>query len=192
MRGWLMALTMLLLVGCKADQEYSSWACRFSYDNSVYLDDVLASAMNSSSRGVFCQISEGTRAGVRYLYFKSSNGEESQKRETAMEQQANYIMGLNNGIIVGYQTLNTDGAYGGFVGYDVQCPNCVRSGNNYANPTFYITMASTGIATCQKCQRCYDLNNGGLLLNGQSGDTGLEKYVATTTGPFGFVSVFRR
>jgi len=192
MRRWLVGLMGLMLVGCNADQEFSTWPCRFSYDNSVYLDDVLASAMNNGSRGVFCQISETSSKGVRYLNFTSSTGQQSQKRETAMEMQANYILGMNNGIIVGFQTLNTDGAYGGFVAYDVQCPNCVRANNNYINPTFYIRMAATGIATCSKCGRKYDLNNNGILQNGQAGDTGLEKYVANTTGPFGFISVFRR
>ena len=40
--------------------------------------------------------------------------------------------------------------------------------------------------------RRYDLNNGGLLLNGKEGDKGMEKYVAATTGPYGHVSVFRK
>ena len=189
---FLSSCLLVLLSACDAEQEFSSWPCRFSYDNSVYLDDVLASAMSGSSRGVFCQISEEARGGARYLNFTSSSGVQSQKRETTMEQQANYVLGLNNGIIVGFQTLNTDGAYGGFVGYDVQCPNCVRNTGNYTNPTYYVRMASTGIATCSRCGLKYDLNNGGQVLNGQASDKGLEKYVATTTGPFGFISVFRR
>ena len=197
MRNCLLPLfsCLLLLVSCKAESEFSTWACRFSYDNSVYLDAVLSSAMNSGSRGMFCQISETSRAGVLYLTFVSSNGEQSEKRQTAMEQQANYIMGLNNGIIVGFQTFVTeieDPIYHGFVAYDVQCPNCVRSANNYVNPAFPVRMASTGIATCSKCGRRYDMNNGGIILNGEKDDTGLEKYVATTTGPLGFISVFRR
>jgi len=179
-------------MGCQAEQEFSTWPCRFSYDNSVYLDNTLASAMNNASRGVFCHISEESRGGALYLNFVSNNGESSQKVETAMERQAGYILGLNNGIIVGFQTLITDGAYGGFVGYDAQCPNCVRNFNNYINPTFPVRMSSTGIATCSKCGLKYDLNNGGIVQNGGEGDTGLEKYVAITQGPFGYISVFRR
>jgi len=191
-RNWLIGLVVIMLMGCQADQEFSSWPCRFSYDNSIYLDPVLASAMNNGSRGVFCQISEEARAGAVYLNFASSNGEKSQKIETAMERQANYILGLNNGIIVGFQTLITEGAYGGFVAYDVQCPNCVRTNNNYISPNYPVRMASSGIATCSKCGRKYDMNNGGIIQNGSEGDTGLEKYVATTTGPNGYISVFRR
>jgi len=193
MKKRLLTFTLLVfLLSCSADQEFSTWPCRFSYDNSLYLDNVLATAMNSGSRGVFCQISEEFRAGAVYLQFTNSNGEKSEKIETAMERQANYVLGLNNGIIVGFQTFNTEGAYGGFVGYDVQCPNCVRANNNYVSPNYPVRMSNSGIAACSKCSRKYDLNNGGIIQNGQEGDVGLEKYIASTTGPNGFVSVFRR
>ena len=48
-----------------------------------------------------------------------------------MEQQSGnaFMLGINNGIIVGFQVLNTQ-PNGGFVAYDVQCPNCVRKENN--------------------------------------------------------------
>ena len=184
--------TLMLLVACEADQEYSTWPCRFSCNNQIHQDATLATALDPNSRGVFCMITENTRAGVKYLCFKNSDGLESQVPESAEEVEARFILGLNNGIIVGYQTLNTDGAYGGFIGYDVQCPNCVRRENNTVNPTYRIVMASTGIATCSKCGKKYDMNNGGIVLNGEKGDSGLEKYVANTTGAWGIVSVFRR
>ncbi|MCH5307785.1 MAG: hypothetical protein J1E37_06840 [Prevotella sp.] len=186
------ALTLLLLAGCKADDEYSVWPCRFAYDNMVHQDATLAAAMSNASRGVFCIISESTRSGKKYLNFQNSNGDSSEQPESAEEQQANFILGINNGIIVGFQTLNTDGANGGFVGYDIQCPNCARRENNTVNPNYRVSIDDKGIATCSRCHKTYDLNNGGLIRNGQEGDTGLEKYVATTSGPFGVVSVFRR
>lgn len=148
--------------------------------------------MNSGSRGIFCLISETTRGGATFLNFQTSDGQSSQQPESAEEVQARFVLGLNNGIIIGYQTLNSDDAYGGFVGYDVQCPNCVNNENNTVNPNYRVTMANTGIATCPRCGRHYDLNNGGIVQDGANGDTGLERYVATTTGPFGVVSVFRR
>lgn len=188
---WLLAVSCLL-VGCEADEEYSTHACRFSYNNMIHNDATLASALDFNSRGIFCLISEKTRAGARYLVFESNVGMQSQQIETAEEVEAKFILGLNNGIIVGFQTLNTDGPYGGFVGYDVQCPNCVRHFNNTANPNYRVTMESSGIATCSKCGKKYDLNNGGIVQNGDEGDSGLDKYVASTTGPFGVVSVFRR
>lgn len=186
---WLLAIGLLLSSCSKAEEEYSTWPCRFAYDNMVHNDATLASAITSGSRGIFCLITEDSRGGKKYLQFKSSNGESTEKPETAEEVQAKFILGLNNGVIVGFQTLNQE-PYGGFVGYDVQCPNCVRRENNTKNPNYRVTMESNGIATCSKCGKTYDMNNGGLIRNGQEGDTGLEKYVAMTDGQH--VSVFRR
>lgn len=186
---WLLAIGLLLSSCSKAEEEYSTWPCRFAYDNMVHNDATLASAITSGSRGVFCLITEDSRGGKKYLQFKSNNGDSSEQPETAEEVQAKFILGINNGIIVGFQTLNQE-PYGGFVGYDVQCPNCVRRENNTKNPNYRVTMESNGIATCSICGKTYDMNNGGLVRNGQEGDTGLEKYVAMTDGQH--VSVFRR
>jgi hypothetical protein len=179
-----------LLFSCEAEGEYSTWPCRFAYNNAVYLDATLASAMTADSRGVYCKIWESTQGGVKYLNFQNNHGMSSQKVETAMEQQSNsqFVIGINNGIIVGFQILNTQ-PYGGFVAYDVQCPNCVRRENNTISPNYPVIMDSSGIATCRKCGKKYDLNNGGIIQNGEEGDTGLQKYLASTTGPYGFISV---
>lgn len=188
----LLVIGCWLLMGCNADEEYSKHACRFSYNNMIHNDATLASAMDYNSRGMFCLISENTRSGARYLVFENSAGMSSLQIETAEEVEAKFILGLNNGIIIGFQTLITDGTSGGFVAYDVQCPNCVSRENNTVNPNYRVTMAPNGLATCEKCNKVYDMNNGGIILNGEQGDRGLDKYVASTTGPFGVVSVFRR
>ena len=142
---FLLVWCALALVGCQAEGEYSTWPCRFGYDNAI------------------------------------------QKPKTEQERLANQVLGLNNGIIVGFQTLNQS-PNGGFVAYDVQCPNCVRRENNTLNPKFAVALSNTGIATCGKCGKKYDLNNGGIVQNGEQGDVGLAKYLATTTGPFGYLS----
>ena len=189
---YLLPLAICLLLGaCSAENEFSTWPCRFAYDNSINQDATLATAMDANSRGVFCQITESSRGGVKYLSFVNNQGEHSQVRETAMEQQANFILGLNNGIIVGYQTLVTDGFGAGFAAYDVQCPNCVRATGNDISPNYRIVMSQTGVATCSKCGKQYDLNFGGIILNGEKGDKGLEKYRAATSGPLGLITVSR-
>lgn len=191
-RSFLLPLAISLLLGaCSAENEFSTWPCRFAYDNSINLDATLATAMDANSRGVFCQITESSRGGVKYLSFVNNQGEQSQRPETALEQQANFVLGLNNGIIVGYQTLVTEGFGAGFAAYDVQCPNCVRSTGNDVNPNYRIVMSQTGIATCSKCGKKYDLNYGGIILNGEKGDKGLEKYRAVTSGPWGLITVSR-
>ena len=181
-------LICLLLASCNADNEYSTWPCHFSYDNSLHLDPTLASAMNIDSRGVFCKIWESSMGGLVLNFQSNLGGEATHQQVTEMERLTNYILGINNGIIVGFQTMNTQ-PYGGFVAYDAQCPNCVRRENNTINPKYPVSMATSGIASCSKCGKKYDLNNGGIVQNGEEGDVGLQKYLASTTGPHGFLSV---
>ncbi len=188
--GSLLLGIILVIMGCsKAENEYSTWPCRFAYDNSRHVDPVLGAAINEGARGVFCIITQDTRKGAKWLTFQLADGMQSEQMETAIEQQANFILGINNGIIVGFQTFVT-APNGGFVGYDIQCPNCARNENNLVNPNYRVTVSSSGIATCSKCKKTYDLNNGGIIQNGVQGDTGLEKYVAVTDGQH--ISVFRR
>ena len=181
-------LSPFIFSSCNAEGEYSTWPCRFTYDNSLHLDATLASAMNVDSRGVFCKIWDSSMGGLVLHFQSNQGGDATHQPVTEMERQSNYILGVNNGIIVGFQTMNTQ-PYGGFVAYDAQCPNCVRRENNYLNPKFPLSMSNSGIASCGKCGKKYDLNNGGLIQNGEEGDVGLQKYLATTTGPHGFLSV---
>jgi hypothetical protein len=179
------------LSSCTVESEYSSQPCYFAYQNANFLDETLATAMNSASRGVFCQISESVSGGATYLNFSNNMGLSSQKKESALERETTYILGVNNGIIVGYQTLN-ESPNGGFTAYDLQCPNCVRKHSSYTNPTYRLIMASSGIATCSVCDKRYDMNNRGVIQNGEQGDINLTQYVATTTGPFGYIFVHNR
>lgn len=188
----LVTATSLLTAACSTDAEYSAWPCRFLYDNAVHLDQTLATAMNAQSRGIFCRISETSIQGVRHLSFANSDGLESTQRETAAESQTHYVLGLCNAIIVGYQTLN-ESPNGGFIAYDAQCPNCVRAGNANGSSKYMVSINQQGMATCPNCRRQYMLNNRGIVVNGEKGDRKLEVYgMATTTGPFGFISVFSK
>ena len=185
-------ILLLIFTSCEAENEYSTWPCRFAYDNSVHQDAALSSCMDVNVPGMFCLITESVRGGVKYLNFKTNHNMTSSQTETEAEKRAEYVLGLNNGIIVGFQNAVLDD-FGNarFVAYDVQCPNCVRQYNNRLSPNYGVSMDDKGIATCGKCGRRYDMNNGGILQNGQEGDTGLEKYAASTAGPFGQLSVFR-
>ena len=182
--------SLFTLSSCTAETEYSSQPCFFAYQNATFLDATLASAMDANSRGVFCQISESVSGGATFLDFKNNMGMSSQKKESALEQGTTYIIGINNGIIVGYQALAlSDSPNGGFAAYDLQCPNCVRKHTSYTNPKYRLTMESSGIATCGTCGKKYDMNNRGVIQNGESGDVNLIQYLASTTGPFGYILV---
>ena len=188
----LLAVT-LLLVACKAEYEFSQWPCHFSYDNSIHLDMTLNMAMNPNDPGTFCLIWEETQKGTKYICFKNNKGEQSRLPETAPEIEYRYRLGLNNGIYVGFASSVFDKNMNfAFLGFDAQCPNCVDRTNNTLNPNFGIQVDEKGIGTCRECGKRYDLNNGGLVLDGEEGDKKMEQYVAATQGPNGHVSVFRR
>lgn len=175
-----------LLSSCGAEQEYSSWSCRFIFNNGTYLDQTLGAAINPTITGIFCKVTEQSRGGTRYLIFENNQGASSQHQMMAEELRQNLRIGQNNGIIVGVQNFD------GFTAYDLQCPNCARRENNYVTPYYPVTLdkKGSGIVTCSKCGDQYDLNNGGLLVKGQEGDKGLERYRnARTEGPTGRVVV---
>ena len=175
----------VLLSSCSAEQEFTTWPCRFVYDNSIHLDQTLATATNPDITATFCKITERVQGGTKYLVFENNQGLSSEQRETAEEQQRNLRLGLNGGIIVGFSHFS------GFAAYDIQCPNCVRKENNRSNPNYRVIMDSKGIATCSKCKKQYDMNSGGLILNGEKDDKGLERYRnAHTAGPQGTTTVF--
>ena len=183
---FLLLASCFLLSSCGAEQEYSSWSCRFIFNNGTYLDQTLGAAINPTIPGIFCKVTEQSRGGTRYLIFENNQGASSQHQMMAEELRQNLRIGQNNGIIVGVQNFD------GFTAYDLQCPNCARRENNYVTPYYPVTLdkKGSGIVTCSKCGDQYDLNNGGLLVKGQEGDKGLERYRnARTEGPTGRVVV---
>ena len=53
-------------------------------------------------------------------------------------------------------------------------------------------MDAAGTATCTNCNKHYNMNNRGIILDGEEGDVNLTQYVATTTGPLGYLLVHNR
>ncbi len=173
---------LLLFTSCgDAEYEYSSYSCYFIFDNTASRSALLATAMNQLSPGIFCHI---TMSGN---YFKFETNASSQTETVAMnaiDQNRTIELGAYNGsgIIVGYGNLNYPAT---FYAYDSQCPNCYKS--EYL-PRYALTMDSSGKAKCSKCQREYDMNNGGIVSSGEGGDK-MIRYRATTSGTFGVLSV---
>ncbi len=186
--SYILLLTSCLFLSCGAEQAFSSWSCRFIFDNATYLDQTLAAAINPVIPGIFCKITETSQGGTRYLIFENNQGASSRKQMMAEELRLNLRIGQNNGIIVGVQAMGDQV----FAAYDLHCPNCARRENNQTVPHYPVELDKKGssIVTCSKCGDQYDLNNGGLLVKGQEGDKGLERYrTATTGGPNGRVVV---
>ena len=177
-------ILLLIFTSCEAENEYSTWPCRFAYDNSVHQDAALSSCMDVNVPGMFCLITESVRGGVKYLNFKTNHNMTSSQTETEAEKRAEYILGLNNGIIVGFGALSSPPV---FYAFDRECPNCF---DPEAIPikSRPLSMGVNGIATCGVCHRQYDLNNNGFISSGENGKR-LTRYRASTTGPFGVLTV---
>ena len=188
--AYILLLTVYLFTSCGAEQQYTSWSCRFIFNNGYYLDQTIAVAINPTIPGIFCKITVETRGGTRYFIFENSQGASSPPRQWMAEELRNNLrIGQNNGIIVGVQSMGDNS----FTAYDLHCPNCARRENNITNPTYPVAFDAKipGFVNCTVCGDQYDLNSGGLLVKGKEGDKGLERYRnAHTEGPTGRVTVF--
>ena len=169
------ALCALTLAACSdTDFEYASERCYFFFNNGVYLDATLQSALNPVSPGVFCNIYEGSENGRRYIYFASNQGLESKKELAGDDAKRTYTLGLYNksGIIVGFGNLSSPAIL--YI-YDNQCPNCYYETQTMSHR---LRMDTRGFATCPTCKREYDLNNRGVTSNGKK----LLRYRGNTNG----------
>lgn len=168
-----------------ADSEYSQESCYFVFDNSIHQDPTLASSMNPNAPGTFCRITESQKSGATIFSFANNQGSTSTQTANAIDMQRARKLGQQKGIIVGYG--NGDITNPIFYAYDNQCPNCMTTSGLQS---FQLTLADTGIASCVKCGRTYDMNNGGYETSGREGEyTRLIRYRATTTGAYGILSV---
>lgn len=179
---------LLICFACGSDDyTYSNFHCNLYIDNSTHQNDVLASAMNPMSPGVFCKISYD--AATRSYVFSNNQGLSRTSVFNAEDTRRGNSgkIGMSNGLFVGYGNLsaNESGGYS-FFAYDAQCPNCFDY-TAIPRRNYPLTMSSAGIATCATCKRQYNMNTGGNCTN----DTGkgLTQYRATTTGPLGTLFV---
>jgi len=174
------------LTACdNAETEYSNESCYFVFDNSVHQDATLASAMNASAPGIFCRITEAQKSGTTVFTFTNNQGLTSSQTANAIDNQRTRKLGQQKGIIIGFG--NGDITNPIFYAYDNQCPNCMTSSGLQ---NYQLTLTDSGFATCSRCNRRYDMNNGGYEANGCDGEyTRLIRYRASTTGALGVLSV---
>ncbi len=181
----LLPLVCVLLASCGETQnEFTLGACHFFFNNAERNDATLASAMNPSAPGIFCSITKVTRNGAAYFEFTNNGGLTSSTPLLKPDTQSTLVLGYNNGIIVGFGALSSPPV---FYAFDRECPNCF---DPEAIPikSRPLSMGVNGIATCGVCHRQYDLNNNGFISSGENGKR-LTRYRASTTGPFGVLTV---
>ena len=184
MRRILLALALFAVSCGDTEHEFTTGACYFVFDNSVHQDPTLASAMNPMAPGIFCQVTTAMRNGATWFDFTNNGGASSSSIQNAVDTRRTLILGYNNGIIVGYGALSQPPV---FYAYDRECPNCFNP-NAIPMRSKPLSISSSGIATCNTCKRQYDLNNNGFISSGEEGKR-LTRYRATSTGPFGVLSV---
>ena len=164
----LIGLSALLWAACgPVENEFSSERIFFVFDNGLHHNDALAEAMVPNS-GIFCTIHQRTTPTPL----------------SAVDLQRTHMLGLNNGLIVGYGNLNDPPT---FYAYDRECPNCFNS-QTIPLRSRPLRLEAGGLATCDVCHRQYSLNNNGLIVQGEKGKK-LTRYRANTTGPYGVLSV---
>lgn len=179
-----MCLIAVLFGSCGDTQnEFTSHHCYFVFDNQTHNDATLAAALTPYS-GVFTTITLTTKGGARYFVFTSNQNTSSEKIFNNIDTQRTLILGMNDGIIVGYGVLSDPPT---LYAYDRECPNCYDD-SRVPIRSYPVSVASNGIGTCNNCHRQYDLNNGGIITSGDNGQK-LTRYRATTTGPLGVLTV---
>lgn len=186
------ALMMLALAACGDDgYTYSNFHCNLTIHNETHQDATLAGAMNVAAPGIFCTISSRTWGGATFFVFSNNQQTPSEKRFNAIDMQleSQKHLGRNNGIIVGFGSMPdmTTGAPT-FYAYDLMCPNCFNA-NALPLKSYPLAVNGQGIASCAKCKRQYDLNQGGIISAGDKGEM-LKPYRASTTGPLGILHVY--
>lgn len=172
----------VLLCSCgDSEFEFTRHKAFFVFDNGVHLEPALASAMNPFSSGIFCHI---TLEDATHFSFHNNQGQTGRQNATALELQRTILLGVYNqsGVIVGYGALSDPAQ---FYAYDAQCPNCYAKSSL---PRYVLSMTQTGLARCSECGRSYDLNNHGVVVEGENGSK-LMRYRAQTTGPNGVLSI---
>lgn len=187
--GCAVVVLVLCAAACGSDDyTYSSFHCNLTIDNSVMQDATLASAMNGMAPGVFCKISYVTAS--RSYSFSNNQGMSSTKRlgdKDLQRRELGSMVGMNNGLIVGYGNLSSTGNGYAFYAFDAQCPNCFDY-NALPLRNYPLAMTSAGVATCANCKREYNMNSGGNCTN--NGGKGLTLYRANTTGELGTLAVY--
>lgn len=157
----LCALLITVPVACVDDDEspYARFGAFFRFQPVTAAPSTLLPALGNP--GEWCTI---TITGSTYQ-FKSATGKTDSYPVTSIEQYGAPIW--IGGLIVGTPTVPEIGATGfAPVCYDIVCPTCFEEGG--IKRAVSITDPTLGRATCTRCRRVYDMQMGGIVIEGAS------------------------
>lgn len=152
----------LLLVACsKTEQTYSNHTARFAF-TATNLVPHLNAALNNA--GEFCTI---TAHNNTYVFHSPGLREDFTYERSELERKSGYILGLS-GLIVGTPVIAEQlSSQPTVVCFDLACPNCYEDFSITRNVTLQLSQR----AQCSRCQRVYDLNTQGIIVEGVQGSS---------------------
>lgn len=173
----ILVILSVSLTSCDADNEYdTSHACYFTFDTQLHNTSIIRNALNPLSPGIFALVSANPQNGIIVVSAQLNDGKTNEQTNitTARENYISYVLGMANGLVIGYSSLGN-----GLFAYDRQCPNCTADYNLYK---YALNWANNGQwLKCGMCQRTYDLNNSGFIIEGDKGSK-LVRYKAYYDG----------
>ena len=160
LRYIVIVLTFGLLGACEqVESLYTQAPARFNVTN-VNTIPALASAVGNL--GMFCTIEEDVS---QYVFTGLSGSNRINKEQVGIYK--GFIMGFGSGFIVGLPNFSLPGEnVQRVVCYDIVCRNCMQEHSTYPK----LRLRDFGKAYCNACQRTYDLNNQGYVIEGTPGD----------------------
>lgn len=161
----LLALTLILTTGCVSD-EASPWAqfgAFFQFRPVTAAPKTLLPALGNP--GEWCYV---TMDGQSYQFRHATTGHTDSYPKTQITQYGTTVWVA--GLIVGTPTMAEIGATTPApMAYDLACPACHTTDGVRRSVT--ISNAALGRASCTRCHRTYDLQAGGIVIDGaQTGE----------------------
>ena len=147
----IMLVAASILVGCSEESPFSGYHAHFVFDGTIHPYN------QARSFGQYICVRRGSNIGEYRLTDAMGNTTVERIPEIYLQQGVFYY-GLG-GLIIG-----TPSAYGegGLIVYDWACPNCELE--KYRVEIDYVL----GHASCSRCGVKFDLNSGGIAIEGKS------------------------
>ena len=170
-------LSLFLMASCqKAEDEYTSHQCYFTFNCTYHNTSRLLDAVNSYDTHPI--VTTKPLSGKTYTVVTSIYGtaDTEDNITTDLETQRSHILGLSNGLIIGKSSIDQR-----LYAYDRQCRNCFDNTGMTNAPLQWAE--SAGTVKCGRCGRKYNLSNGGIVSEGEGGSP-LYKYRITYDGTY--------
>ncbi len=173
-------MCLLSMDSCqKAEDEYTTHQCYFSFNSSYHNASRLISVVNSYE--TYAIVTTRTLTGKTYAVVTSIFGTDNTEDNitTDLETQRTHILGLSNGLIIGKSSMDQT-----LYAFDRQCPNCFASTNMTNAPLQWSDNNYT--VKCNRCGRKYSLANRGIVSEGTPGES-LLRYRISYDGTYIYV-----